>query len=381
MASKKPNIVVTGVSGNLGRRLLGQMTGWNVIGVDFHEPLTPHEVMIEFHALDMGQESSCNRLVEVFAETKPVAVVHLAFVIDPLQTGVLDFERMWQINVAGTARVMEAIAEHNRLGRNVLGDSPDGIKRFLHMSSVSAYGPDLDGAVTEDHPLGAHTLPYAIHKQESDEVVQKRAASLGDCITYILRPHIFVGRTMQNYLVGALRGTPTGTGKIGKWLRKRGTRLPMLLPIGQHFLEKKFQFVHVDDMARLIDYIVNQGAERKGPRTEIINVAGRGDSLTLAECARISNAKLIRLPGSWMCRIVLQWLWHMGISGIPAESLPYMTGSYTMDTARLRVFLGDDYRKVMHFTIQDALEDCFDVPTENILTPKSNLDTQEPITS
>jgi|GEM_PF-255858 len=379
MAYKKPTIVVTGVSGNLGRRLLDQLTGWNVIGMDFHEPITMHEAMTEFHILDLGQESSCERLVEIFAETKPAAVVHLAFVIDPLQTGVLDLERMWQINVVGTARVMEAIAEHNRLRRNIMGESPDGIQRFVHLSSVSAYGPELDGAVTEDHELGAHTLPYAMHKQESDEVVQKRASSLGDCVTYILRPHIFVGKTMQNYLVGALRGTPTGKGKIGNWLRKRGTRLPMMLPMGQQFLEKKFQFVHVDDVARLIAYIANKGAERKGARAEILNVAGRGDALTLAECARIGHAKLIRLPGSWMCRIMLQWLWDMGISGIPAASLPYMTGSYLMDTARLRVFLGDDYRQVMRFTIQDALEDCFEVPSANILTPVTRVDTQESV--
>ena len=60
-------------------------------------------------------------------------------------------------------------------------------------SSVSAYGPETPGPVKEDFPLGAHTLPYAIHKRESDEVVRYRAESLGDCCTYVLRPHIFAG--------------------------------------------------------------------------------------------------------------------------------------------------------------------------------------------
>jgi len=263
--------------------------------------------------------------------------------------------------------VMEAVSEHNRLGRNVMGDYPDGIKRFIHLSSVSAYGSDLDGPVSEDHPLGAHTLPYAIHKQEADEVAQKRAESLGDCTIYILRPHIFTGRTMQNYLVGAMRGTPTGNGKLGMWLRRRGTRLPMMLPLGQQFLEKKFQFIHVDDMARLISYILNQGAERAGPRTEIMNVTARGEELTLADCARIGHAKVLRLPGKWMCRKVLQWLWDLGISGIPADALPYMIGSYLMDTSRLRIFLGDHYRQVIRFSMTDALTDCFDVVEENKL--------------
>jgi hypothetical protein len=36
-----------------------------------------------------------------------------------------------------------------------------------------------------------------------------------------------------------------------------------------------------------------------------------------------------------------------------------MTGSYTMDTSRLRSFLGGDYEEVIQFTIEEALEDSF----------------------
>ena len=45
---------------------------------------------------------------------RPIAVVHLAFVMDAVRTGILDRDRMWQVNVAGTARVMEAVTEANR---------------------------------------------------------------------------------------------------------------------------------------------------------------------------------------------------------------------------------------------------------------------------
>ena len=118
---------------------------------------------------------------------------------------------MWQINVAGTARVMEAMSVVNRTGGNV--------RQFIFPSSVSAYGPETDGPVKEDAPLRAHTLPYAIHKRESDEVVRYRAESLGDCRIYILRPHIFTGASMQNYMVGALRGTPLGKSKRAARMR------------------------------------------------------------------------------------------------------------------------------------------------------------------
>jgi len=46
---------------------------------------------------------------------RPESVVHLAFILDPLRSGVVDKKRMWQVNVAGTSRVTEAIAEHNRM--------------------------------------------------------------------------------------------------------------------------------------------------------------------------------------------------------------------------------------------------------------------------
>ncbi len=83
-------------------------------------------------------------------------------------------------------------------------------------------------------------------------MVRYRAESLGDCRIYILRPHIFTGATMQNYMVGALRGTPLGKSKRAARMRAEGKRLPLMLPRGDKYLEKRFQFLHVDDMARLL---------------------------------------------------------------------------------------------------------------------------------
>ena len=66
--------------------------------------------------MDLGRESSCVKLVRLLRESGAEAVVHLAATADARRNGVTDLERMWQINVAGTARVMEAIAEVNRHG-------------------------------------------------------------------------------------------------------------------------------------------------------------------------------------------------------------------------------------------------------------------------
>jgi nucleoside-diphosphate-sugar epimerase len=256
---------------------------------------------------------------------------------------------MWQINVAGTARVMEAIADVNR--------HHGAVRKFIFPSSVSAYGPETPPMVTEDYRLGAHTLPYAVHKKECDIVVRYRADQMGDCTTYLLRPHIFTGATMQNYLVGALRGTPLGMGPWGQKMRANGTRLPLMLPYGDEQLQKKFQFVHVDDMARLLAWLTRR-AERATGDVQVLNVAGRGEAITIEACAQIAQQKLVRVP-RWLARKVLEYLWNRGASSIPPRALPYMIGSYTMDTTRLQRLLGDDYGNVMQHTVTEALEDSF----------------------
>jgi len=265
---------------------------------------------------------------------------------------VVDTDRMWRINVAGTARVMEAIAEANR-------NTANPISQFIFLSSVSVYGSDLRAAVAEDAALGAHTLPYAIHKMESDLVVQQRAPSLRGCGVFILRPHILAGATVENYLMGAFRGTPNGKGARAARMRQSAKRLPCMLPYGQKYLDNKIQFVQVDDMARLLAWILRR--EPEAQRLTILNVAGRGDPLTFGKCIEMAQAELFRVPGTWAMRRVLQFLWNWGISAVPPDAVPYMTGQYIMNTDRLKKFLGRDYERVIAQTNAEAFADSFEV--------------------
>jgi nucleoside-diphosphate-sugar epimerase len=348
MGDAKPTVVVTGISGNLGTRLLPQLAEFDVIGVDLAPPAT--DLPLRFERMDLGEEESCRQLFLLLRESQAAAVIHLAFVLDPLRTGVFDLDRMWQINVAGTARVMEAITEVNH-------DSTI-VQKFIFTSSVSAYGPDLSGAVTEDHPLGAHTLPYAIHKMESDKVVQQRSPALRGCSAYMLRPHIFAGSSVENYVVGAFRGTPNGRSDWAAKMRSRGKRLPCILPHGRRYLENRIQFVHVDDMARLLTHILRK-TEPEAQRLTVLNVAGRGEPLTRERCVELARASLVRMPGKWAFKMALQMLWQFGIVAVPPEAAPYMTGEYIMNTDRLQKFLGEGYEDVIRYTIADAFADCF----------------------
>jgi nucleoside-diphosphate-sugar epimerase len=348
METAKPTILVTGVSGNLGQRLLPQLSDYKVVGIDVKPPTST--TIDRFVALDLGLEESTRELLLLLREVQPASVVHLAFVIDPQRAGVLDVDRMWRINVAGTARMMEAIAEANR-------NSAATVRQFIFPSSVSAYGSDLPAPVGEEAPLAAHTLPYAIHKKESDMVVQQRAPSLRGCGVFILRPHIFAGATVENYLMGAFRGTANGKSSRAARMRQASKRLPCMLPFGQKYLDNKIQFVHVDDMARLIAWILKR--EPEAQRLTVLNVAGRGDALTFAQCIETAQAKLLRVPGQWGMRRVLEFLWSLKISAIPPDAVPYMTGEYIMNTDRLKKFLGGDYERVIQKTNLEAFADSF----------------------
>src|SRR6202158_5676119 len=144
MDTAKPTIIVTGVSGNLGQRLVPQLSDYAVVGIDVTPPA--HSPVNRFVALDLGREESTRELLLMLRELQPVSVVHLAFVIDPQRSGILDVDRMWRIKVAGTARVIEAITEAEQSDRST-------IRQFIFLSSVSASGTALSSPLAGDSRL------------------------------------------------------------------------------------------------------------------------------------------------------------------------------------------------------------------------------------
>ena len=348
MGNGPPSIIVTGISGNLGKRLLPMLSGFRVVGVDFRPPATDHS--LQFEQMDLAEESSCLQFLQLMRDVRPVAVVHMAFVVDAVRTGVLDPDQMWKINVAGTARVMEAVTEANR-------DWPM-VEKFIFLSSVSAYGPGLTKPATEDTPLAAHTYAYGVQKMEADRVVQQRAPALRGCSVYILRPHMFAGASVNNYFMEAFRGIPGGTSSRAARMREKGTRLPCILPSGKHYLENRVQFVHIDDMARIVAFILKK-TDPEAQRLTALNIAGRGPSLTYEECIAIAKAKLLRVPTEKMFELVLKFMWFAKISTIPPDVVPYMISDTVMDTLRLAQFLGPEYVNVVRYSPAEAFADSF----------------------
>ena len=156
----------------------------------------------------------------------------------------------------------------------------------------------------------------------------------------------------------AFRGIPGGASSRAMRMREQGARLPCMLPAGQQYLQNKIQFVHIDDVARLIAFVLAKN-EPEGRRLTILNVAGRGDALSFGQCIEMAKARLLRVPGRWGMRLVLELLWTFKISAIPPDAVPYMTGQYIMNTERLKKFLGDDYERVIAKTNSEAFADSF----------------------
>lgn len=343
----KPTVLITGVSGNLGSRLMSELPDFQIIGVDMNAPAAA--LPYRFEQIDLAEERSCDQLLELMLAYRPESVVHLAFILDPLRSGVLDPKQMWNINVAGTSRVVEAIAEHNRM--------VGGVERFIFPSSAMVYGPELAKPATEESPLSAQKLPYALHQLEADHTVQQRSRGLKKCKTYLLRPQVYAGASVENYQLGVLRGVPGGKGRLAERLRRKGFRLPLLLPSRGSYLEHRFQFVHIDDMARLITHILHR-TEADG-RLTVLNVAGQGEPLQLRRCIEMAGIEVRHVPTHAICRQAVRFLWDLGVSDIPPEALPYLLGSSWLDTAKLRVFLGEHYRSVIQHTCEEALADSF----------------------
>lgn len=338
-------VLVTGIAGNLGRRLAPLLKDRLLVGVDLVCPILDHPCT-QFCQLDLSQSDAPAILAQLIRENNVQTVIHLAFVLDPVRAGALDEQRQWEINVRGTRHVLEAIEQVNQEKLQV--------QLFVYLSSVTAYGPNLPGPVSEDAPLQGHTFLYAIHKRETDLLCQAAHPRLGGCAVYILRAHIFLGRSMDNFILRALRGEPSGRSRLGRWMGRLGWRMPVILPRGRRY-DGLFQFIHVDDVARLLPWLCSH--YERG-RLEILNLQGKGKPLTNPDCAAVTGARVFRIPSYRLVDFLLRFLWWSGLSGVPPKALPYFTGPYIMKCDRLRALLGEDFDRMIHHTAEEALRDA-----------------------
>ena len=341
-ASTRPTILVTGLSGNLGQHLAPLLQEHPLVGIDLFRPRVNHP-QVEFCQLDLSQPDAPDVLENLIGEAQVQLVVHLAFVLDPARTGATERQRQWEINVRGTGHLLDAIERVNQTRPQV--------QSFLYLSSVTSYGPMLPGPVDEDYPQHPHTYIYALHKKETDQLCRERFPRLNGCSVYIVRGHIFLGPNVENFIVSSLRGRPARRGGFGRWLARHGWKLPLLLPRGPEY-DGLYQFMHIDDAARLMAWLCHHFEPGK---LVILNAQGRGSPLTAADIGRVGRTRVLRLGSYRFIGFLYRLFWALGVSPVPADAYPYFAGSYVMNTERLERLLGDDYPRIVRFTSEEAM--------------------------
>jgi nucleoside-diphosphate-sugar epimerase len=102
-----------------------------------------------------------------------------------------NYERQRAVNVEGTRNIVQAAANAN-------------VERFVHISTVAAYGSHVSGDVYEDEPLRPIAYPYALTKAEGEKIVQEIAHKSGMEYT-IVRPGMIYGPYAGMWTVGLFK--------------------------------------------------------------------------------------------------------------------------------------------------------------------------------
>jgi UDP-glucuronate 4-epimerase len=158
-------VVLTGAAGFIGSHLAERLSarGDQVVGLDNFDGFYPRAVKernlatlatrANFSLIE-GDITSSADLVRAFAGGKPDVVVHLA-ALAGVRPSIADPLRYTEVNVTGTARVLEACARF-------------GAGRLVFASSSSVYGVDSAIPFCESDPCGKPASPYAATKRAGE---------------------------------------------------------------------------------------------------------------------------------------------------------------------------------------------------------------------
>ena len=283
-------VAVTGVSGNVGQRVLRLLdadpTVDRVVGIDARDPrFRPHK--LSFRRLDLASAD----LVPVVAGAD--AVVHLAWVFGPPR----DEELLARVNLAGTRRLLEAA-------------TTAGVKSFVFVSSAMVYGawPDNPVPLTEAAPLRPNpAFAYAAQKVEVERLLADWAGAHPDAAVTVLRPAPALDPDNDHWLARAWRGAGA--------VRVRRPPPPM-------------QCVHEDDLA---------SAVALGLRKRLagaFNVAP--DGWVPGEQVRplVSPGLGVALPER-LARRVMRLGWATGLLDTTPAVVPYLVHPWVVANDRL----------------------------------------------
>ena len=290
--------VITGGSGYIGSRLVELLSRRHetesIVICDVRPPRV-NRPRAEFVKLDVRDRKAVRATLE---RTRADALVHLAFVVDPIHDEVL----MYDIDVNGTHNVLEAVAAA-------------GTPQVLVTSSAVAYGafPDNPVPLTEADPVrGVASYSYARDKTESDRICQLWAERHPDRAMTIVRPCMVLGPNVDNSLVRV-------------W-----TKAPMWFDVGN--MKNDQQFVHEDDVVEAISKLLD------GKHAGAYNLAGDG-LMTLRECAELIDLPIRKIPLKAL-RALAKASWTARLAEAPAGQIEFALHPWIISNSKVKETLG-----------------------------------------
>jgi UDP-glucose 4-epimerase len=292
--------VITGGSGYIGSRLTELLVERDeterVVDLDVHPPAVPWP-KTEYVRGDVRDRAAMRELLD---RERPDALVHLAFIFNPIHDEAL----MYDIDVNGTQAVLEAAAGA-------------GTEQVLVTSSASAYGafPDNPVPIAEDHPVrGQPDFSYARHKAEADRVCQLWAAAHPDRVMTMVRPTIVFGPNVDNFISRAWETSP-------------------FFPV-MDGVEADLQLVHEDDVVTAITGLLDARAGGA------FNVTADG-LMKWRESAELIGTKVREMKFRTVYRMY-SWAWrlHLPRTESPAGNLHFLRYPWVVSNEKLKSTIG-----------------------------------------
>ncbi|MCP4583136.1 MAG: SDR family NAD(P)-dependent oxidoreductase [candidate division Zixibacteria bacterium] len=157
--AEKPKILVTGASGQFGRRLIRELIkrGY-IIRAHYRSQEKADKYRPDGVEIALGDMTKPDWIDDAVAGCD--MVIHGAARVSVRPLSRVDTEYMYKVNVAGTRAVVEACVKA-------------GVRRLLHISSVAAVGGSADGSILDETAvfnLAGLGMPYFETKRESEEI-------------------------------------------------------------------------------------------------------------------------------------------------------------------------------------------------------------------
>lgn len=300
-------VVVLGATGNVGtsvvRALAGDDAVSEVVGVARHVPVTSPLPNVTWAEGDVNDRMRLRGLVR-----GADAVVHLTWLIQPSR----DLARLWQVNVEGSANLVDAVAA-------------EAVPALVVASSVGAYspGPPDGRPVDETWPThGIATSAYSREKAYLERLLDAFEARHPDRRVVRLRPALLfkaeAASRIRRLFLGSLFPNPLA----------RGAAVPVL----PHVPGVRFQALHTADVAEAYRAAV------VGDVHGAFNLAAE-PVLDLTRIADLLDARTVVVPPR-VARAAVRATWTARLHPVDVGWFDLALRSPLLDTTRARTELG-----------------------------------------